>query len=191
MCCNYRCAWHIHFFDASKSVSPVGTIVSYAWNFGDGQTAVTTSPFISHTYATTGVFNVTLVVTNSAGTSTAQTFPGTTMEQNGGSNAIFIQSINISFGQPPLPPSNFIGRQIKNIFATQTDLINQLTWQPSPDSTIIGYLIRRNGTIITEICSQGPFIFNDHNRRKNEIYIYTLTALSAGGESTPLTITLP
>lgn len=179
------------FFDASSSVSPVGTIVSYAWNFGDGQTAVTSSPFTSHTYATNGIFNVTLAVTNSAGTSTVQTFPGTTMLQNGGINAIFSQLVNVGIGLGPLPPSDFIGRQTKNIFATQTELINQLTWQPSPDLTIIGYFIRRNGVIIANIPAQGPFFFLDHNRRKHEIYVYTLTAFSATGESTPLTLTLP
>lgn len=178
-------------FDASASASPVGTIVSYAWDFGDGQTAVTTSPFITHTYAAFGVYNVTLIVTNSAGTSTFQTFPGATFLQNGNSNAIFIQSISVSAGTPPLPPSNFQGTVVKNVFATQTDIINHLSWDPSPDPAIISYLIRRNGVLIARICAQGPFIFNDHNRHKNEIDTYTLTAFSAGGESTPLTLTIP
>lgn len=178
-------------FDASASASPVGSIISYAWNFGDGQTAVTSSPFISHTYAAPGFYNVVLVVTNSAGTSTSQIFTGMTMLQNGGPNAIFIQTISVSAGQQPLPPSNFHGRVIKNEFSTQTDYIHQLTWQPSPDPTIIGYLIRRNGILIAETCALGPFVFNDHNRKKREIDVYTLTAFSAGGESLPLTLTLP
>ncbi len=74
-------------FDASSSSSPVGTIVSYAWKFGDGASATTTHPKISHTYATAGTFSVTLTVVNSQGTSTKQVFTGNTMSNNGGPSA--------------------------------------------------------------------------------------------------------
>jgi PKD repeat protein len=42
-------------------------IVSWAWDFGDGSSAVTTVPTTVHTYATTGVHRVTLVVTDERG----------------------------------------------------------------------------------------------------------------------------
>jgi PKD repeat protein len=41
------------------------TIISYAWNFGDGATSTQQSP--QHTYSTYGIFNVSLTVTNSNG----------------------------------------------------------------------------------------------------------------------------
>jgi PKD repeat protein len=42
-----------------------GTIVSYAWDFGDGQTG--SGPVPSHSYKSTGRFWVRLTVTDSAG----------------------------------------------------------------------------------------------------------------------------
>lgn len=49
-------------FDASGSADPDGTITSYAWNFGDGQTGSGQST--QHTYTTAGTFVATLTVTD-------------------------------------------------------------------------------------------------------------------------------
>src|SRR3989441_271001 len=54
----------IHF-DASGSIDSDGTIVSYAWDFGDGQTATGIS--VTHEYADNGSFTVHLVVTDDLG----------------------------------------------------------------------------------------------------------------------------
>jgi len=83
-------------FNASTSSSPVGTIVSYAWKFGDGTTATTTHPKVSHTYATAGTFAVTLTVVNSQGTSTKEVFTGNTMSNNGGPSAKVTQHVAIA-----------------------------------------------------------------------------------------------
>jgi PKD repeat protein len=57
-------------FDASSSTTPLGTVLkSYAWNFGDGTTDVTTTPTTSHTYTEPRVYPVTLTVTNDQGES--------------------------------------------------------------------------------------------------------------------------
>jgi gliding motility-associated-like protein len=48
-----------------QSTVSVGSIVQWAWSFGDGGTATTQNP--SHNYATTGPFNVTLQVTTNGG----------------------------------------------------------------------------------------------------------------------------
>ena len=49
-------------FNAFASTDPDGTIVSYAWDFGDNRTG--TGMITSHPYATEGTYNVTLTVTD-------------------------------------------------------------------------------------------------------------------------------
>lgn len=55
------------FFNASQSYDPDGSIVSYAWDFGDGNVTTVSGPLISHIYAATNVYRVTLTVTDSDG----------------------------------------------------------------------------------------------------------------------------
>ncbi|MDH3610982.1 MAG: PKD domain-containing protein, partial [Nitrosopumilus sp.] len=52
-------------FDGSGSTDSDGTIVSYDWNFGDGNTGTGVSP--SHTYAASGTYSVSLTVTDDDG----------------------------------------------------------------------------------------------------------------------------
>ncbi len=52
-------------FDASGSSDPDGTITSYAWDFGDSRDSNEKEPL--HSYATPGVYKVTLVVTDNNG----------------------------------------------------------------------------------------------------------------------------
>jgi PKD repeat protein len=57
----------------ANSSDPDGTIVSYAWNFGDGATATGATP-APHTYATAGPYTISLTVTDNLGaTNTATT----------------------------------------------------------------------------------------------------------------------
>ncbi len=58
-------------FDASNSSDSDGTLVGYAWDFGDGSTG--TGVKVSHTYAATGTYSVTLIVTDDAGDSATET----------------------------------------------------------------------------------------------------------------------
>lgn len=53
-------------FSGSGSSDPDGSIVGYAWSFGDGITSAA-GPTTSHTYATSGSYTVTLTVTDSFG----------------------------------------------------------------------------------------------------------------------------
>ncbi|MFE8034611.1 S8 family serine peptidase, partial [Thiohalocapsa marina] len=52
-------------FDGTGSTDTDGTIVAYAWDFGDGQTGSGSTP--SHTYASAGDYEVTLIVTDNDG----------------------------------------------------------------------------------------------------------------------------
>lgn len=172
-------------FDASSSTSPDGFIASYAWDFGDGSTEITTSPIISHVYTSSGSFTVTLTVTNSQGTSTFQTFTGKTVSNNGGPSAQLSQLLDII----PSAPTNFSGKLVKEEFATHTDFIIILTWTPSSDPNVIGYKLFRNGVLIAIIPGSGPFSYVDCKKHKNDTY--TLIAFDAQGlESTPVTTTV-
>ncbi len=63
-CAHVTCA-----FDATASHDPDGSIINYAWTFGDGATA--TGVTVSHAYATGGAFTAALTVTdNDAATGT-------------------------------------------------------------------------------------------------------------------------
>jgi len=57
-------------FDGSSSADPDGSIVDYAWSFGDGATGTGVNP--SHSYGLAGDYTITLVVTDNA-TQTAST----------------------------------------------------------------------------------------------------------------------
>ncbi|WP_439591355.1 PKD domain-containing protein [Microbacterium sp.] len=52
-------------FDGTGSSDADGTIASYAWTFGDGSTSAQASP--SRLYAASGIYNVTLTVTDNKG----------------------------------------------------------------------------------------------------------------------------
>ncbi|MDH3511469.1 MAG: PKD domain-containing protein, partial [Gammaproteobacteria bacterium] len=52
-------------FDGSGSVDSDGSIVSYSWDFGDGENGVGVNP--THTYAATGTFDVSLIVMDDVG----------------------------------------------------------------------------------------------------------------------------
>ncbi len=82
-------------FDGTASSAAIGTITSYAWSFGDGTSATTVTPTVSHVYAAAGSFTVTLRVTDSAGTSTSQVFTGQTVYQNGGPSAVVRHTVTL------------------------------------------------------------------------------------------------
>jgi PKD repeat protein len=59
-------------FSAAESIDSDGSIVSYVWNFGDGDMATTATT--KHAYTAAGTFTATLVVTdNDGGVATAHT----------------------------------------------------------------------------------------------------------------------
>jgi PKD repeat protein len=60
------------FFDASDSSDPDGTIISYLWNFGDGNTAVGVET--THAYGDDGTSTVTLTIIDNDGATDSTTF---------------------------------------------------------------------------------------------------------------------
>lgn len=54
-------------FDGASSSDADGTVASYSWDFGDGNTA--TGPLVDHSFASAGTFTATLTVTDDKGAS--------------------------------------------------------------------------------------------------------------------------
>ncbi len=64
-------------FDGTGSFDPVGTVVRYDWDFGDGVMAIDAGPTPVHTYAAAGAYTVTLSVTDGCGAVATCTDPVT------------------------------------------------------------------------------------------------------------------
>ena len=58
-------------FSSAGSIDPDGSLVSYAWDFGDGGSATAVNP--SHTYTTAGSYTATLTVTDNEGATASAT----------------------------------------------------------------------------------------------------------------------
>jgi len=71
---SYSRVGELFTFDASSSTPGSGHILSYAWDFGDGNTTTTGDPIITHMYSPNPSSNVTLTIENSDG------FNGTTRQ---------------------------------------------------------------------------------------------------------------
>lgn len=101
--------------------------------------------------------------------------------------------VDIPFGMASVvvqAPTELNGKVCKNHFASQTDRVNIITWQPSTDINVVRYDLKRNGVLIANIPAVGPLVYNDHNRCKNQD-VYTLTAIARNGaESLPISITV-
>ena len=82
-------------FNASSSTSPVGTITTYDWTFGDGTTATTANPVVTHVYGAAGDYPVSVIVTNSQGTSNKTVFTGDDVLRNGGPSAKVSRHVKI------------------------------------------------------------------------------------------------
>ncbi|MCW9018346.1 MAG: pre-peptidase C-terminal domain-containing protein [Kangiellaceae bacterium] len=73
-------------FNGSGSSDPDGSIASYAWNFGDGNTATGATP--SHTYASAGTYTVQLTVTDNQGASNSTSKAVTVTSSGGGGDSV-------------------------------------------------------------------------------------------------------
>ncbi len=81
-------------FDGSASYDlSGGSIVSYVWDFGDGNTS--TGAVTSHAYSSTGIYQLTLTVTD-----------------NDGINSTGILSLNIGTNQPPQALFGYSGQMV-------------------------------------------------------------------------------
>jgi PKD repeat protein len=110
-------------FDASASYDPDGTIASYTWSFGDGNSG--SGPSVAHTYAASGTYTVYLTVAD-----------------NSGATGLTSKSVSVA-AEPPPPPDGFLlsatgsrvrgGRHVGNLswtgaLSANVDLFRNGAW---------------------------------------------------------------
>jgi MYXO-CTERM domain-containing protein len=103
-------------FSSSGSSDPDGTIVSYAWDFGDGNSGSGASP--THTYGSQGTFTVELTVTDDRGATGAATTTAT-------------------ITPAPLPPTADAGGPYSGVIGTSITFDG--TGSGDPDGTLASY----------------------------------------------------
>jgi PKD repeat protein len=88
--------------DATASADPDGTIVSYAWDFGDGTTGSGAMP--THTYAAAGTYTVELTVTDDDTATATTSRPVTVTEPSGVTHAAddFARTVVNGLGTAPV-----------------------------------------------------------------------------------------
>jgi hypothetical protein len=166
-------------FDASASKDPDGTIVNYAWTFGDGGTGA--GKTITHNYKTYGLFTVRLTVTDDQGAT--------------GSASRTVEMLRLF--QP-------LGIQVEiqadeSLFRVR--FLNLVSWRKNPANDAIGAVIsayriyRKKSadpdsayTPISEV-SGSTFSYTDKSvsgAEEKGLYAYTVTSLTADGKESPI-----
>jgi len=83
------------------------------------------------------------------------------------------------------------GRAQKNVFLTQTDFFNVLTWTtPSDSAPVVDYQIVRDGIEIAKISANAPRRYEDHKLKKGHRYRYTVNGLNTTGTAATGTATI-
>ena len=150
-------------FSASGSNDPDGSIASYAWNFGDGNSSTEANP--THTYNSAGNYTATLTVTDNQGAT--------------GTDNVAI-TVNSSGPTPPAAPTSLTAT------ATSTSQIN-LSWSDN-SSDEDGFTIERktgaNGTY-AEIftAAANATSYSNTGLAEGTNYVYRVRAFNAGGNS--------
>jgi PKD repeat protein len=140
-------------FNASQSFDPDGSIVAYAWSFGDGNSD--SSSLVNHSYVDNGVYNVTLTVMDN---------------DNASSDTWTIETI---LDRPPV--ANF-NETAEAVYVDEPVSFNAST-SYDPDGIIIAYFWDfGDGTKLADMTA-------DHSYDRNGTYTITLTIMDDDGMS--------
>jgi len=119
-------------FNASESIDPDGTIVSYSWNFGDGNITTVSENTITHAYASAGTFTINLTVTDNTGLTGSTTKTATVVSQRIHDVAI----LSVTTSTPTAKPGDTVPIQV----ATKNNghFVENFTVTLTYDTTQIG-----------------------------------------------------
>jgi len=154
-------------FSSSNSSDPDGTIVSYAWDFGDGTTSTEANPV--KTYSSAGTYTVTLTVTDNSGL-TGSTSAAVTVQQNQ-IVEIFVNNITMS-----------LVKSGRNTAAQAVITVYDKNGAPRSGVTVSGSwsgLVTGNVTGTTN--SSGQVAFTSSSTKNKGTFTFTVTNLSASG----------
>ena len=175
-------------FDGSSSSSPVGTIASYAWDFGDGQKDTKSSPITSHSYSSAGTFTVSLTVTNTAGTSTTVVYTGQQVANYGQAGAQFTQQVTVSALSSPFPYGIAVTPdQAPTASFTASASDPTAFFDGSNSSSPIGSIVSYTwdfGDGTPPLTTTGPTVF--HTYSKGRLFTSPLTIANSSKAPTPI-----
>ncbi|MCX6279818.1 MAG: PKD domain-containing protein [Bacteroidetes bacterium] len=127
----------------NQSTTAFGTITTYLWEFGDGQTSQAEDPV--HLYLNAGLYNVKLTVTNTAGC-----VKDTTKQANvwGKPNALFSYGVSNCAGDSV---------QFTDLSTTVHGYINQWTWDFGDGSAPVVIPLQGNPNVKHRFLNSGTF----------------------------------
>jgi PKD repeat protein len=158
-------------FSSSGTSDPDGSIVSYAWNFGDGGTSTLAHP--SHTYQTAGPYIATLTVTDNQG-ATGTASVTITVTQGGCTNKC-LRSTNIA-----------LSAQLRSgtVTATGQVTVKNETGAVVPSATVFATWTQPNGSKVNQTATtngSGSATFKTSSGRGT--YILTITNITKTGST--------
>ena len=154
-------------FDGSGSFDQDGSIVGYAWNFGDGATG--TGAVVSHTYAS-GTYTATLTVTDNSGLSSSkslfiQALPPITL------TTVRVQSITLA-----------VVRQLAGSLVRATVKITDTAGNPISGATVSGSFNNVvSGTATATSDANGNAVLSSRRSKKNGTVTFTITNVTKSG----------
>jgi serine protease len=139
-------------FDGSGSNDPDGSIASYAWDFGDGNTDSGTT--VSHTYAAGGTYTVVLTVTDNEGATGSDSQDVTVGE--GGGGTVHVSAIDMTYSAAG--PNYFVYTSVTVVDEAGSPVSDATVFATTtlPDASTVSYsgLTGGDGTITLKLKSR-------------------------------------
>ena len=121
-------------------------------------------------------------------------YSGDDIHKASNSSPIFQEVLGVN------PPTRLTGVRINHRFATQKDVVNQLTWyRPSSGVTAVEYRIFRDSKLTKLIAvipdhhlkQQGHFVYKDHRKTEHSDTYYIVSVDAYGQFSKAAKVTIP
>jgi PKD repeat protein len=157
-------------FSATGSSDVDGTIVSYAWNFGDGSQGAGASA--AHTYSTAGTYNATLTVTDNAGLADTRSItitPGTLVSGPTLSVANIAMSLRAVWGRTD---------------ALASVTVRDNNGNPVSGATVSGTwsgVVGGSASLVTNSSGQADFVSARVNAATGSVFTFTVTGITLSG----------